>query len=241
MMFKGDVLILGDYAFCGCTSLESATFTGNEPAVGKYAFYYCPETAKVFIPSFAWGWADPGNTWNGMTLYRTELSVGIGYALYLPEFTVFNPDASVRIFPAMRTKFTAEDAADVASRVSYLPADIDQDPRFFKGIGTVDSSGMIVVETQLDLEAMEFSKTSREVCEKMASAKGSSATITLSSAKPGFWYGVAVADSLAALENANAADAARATGDGVALTVPKPAGGTAFFKVLVNTQEIPVR
>ncbi|MBE6395503.1 MAG: leucine-rich repeat domain-containing protein [Lentisphaerae bacterium] len=105
--FKGDVLILGDYAFCGCTSLESATFTGNEPAVGKYAFYYCPETAKVFIPSFAWGWADPGNTWNGMKLYRIELSVGIGYALYLPEFTIFNPEASVRIFPSMRTKFTA--------------------------------------------------------------------------------------------------------------------------------------
>ena len=89
---------------------------------------------------------------------------------------------------------------------------------------------------------MEFAKTSKEVCDKVASAEGDSAAITLTTAKPGFWYGVAVADSLAALENANAADAAaRATGDGVALTIPKPAGGTAFFKVLVNTREIPVR
>ena len=94
---------------------------------------------------------------------------------------------------------------------------------------------------ELDLEAMEFAKTSQELCEKMAAASGSSATITLSTAKPGFWYGVAVADNLAALETASVADAARATENGVALTVPKPAGGTAFFKVLVNTQEIPVR
>ena len=113
--------------------------------------------------------------------------------------------------------------------------------RFFKGKGVLDGTGAIVVTAQLDLEAMEFAKTSKEVCDKVAAAEGDSAAITLTTAKPGFWYGVAVADSLAALENANAADAARATGDGVELTGPKPAGGTAFFKVLVNTQEIPVR
>ena len=75
----------------------------------------------------------------------------------------------------------------------------------------------------------------------MAAANGASVTITLPSAKPGFWYGVAVAESLAAIETANTADAARATENGVTLTVPKPAGRSAFFKVMVNTQEIPVR
>ena len=87
---------------------------------------------------------------------------------------------------------------------------------------------------------MEFSKTSKEVCEKMASAKGASQEITLPSAKPGFWYGVAVADNLADLQTAGAADAARASWDGVTLTIPKPESGTAFFKVIVNTHEIPV-
>jgi hypothetical protein len=53
---------------------------------------------------------------------------------------------------------------------------------------------------------------------------------------------VAVAEKTCLRYSASAADAAaRATGNGVTLTVPKPAGGTAFFKVLVNTQEIPVR
>jgi hypothetical protein len=75
----------------------------------------------------------------------------------------------------------------------------------------------------------------------MASATGDAPTITLSSAKSGFWYGVAVADNLADLQTAGVADAARASGNGVSLTVPKPEGGTAFFKVTVNTHEIPVR
>ena len=70
--------------------------------------------------------------------------------------------------------------------------------------------------------------------------RGGSQSITLSSAKPGFWYGVAVADNLAGLQTAGVADAARASGSGVTLTIPKPESGTAFFKVLVNTHEIPV-
>ena len=74
----------------------------------------------------------------------------------------------------------------------------------------------------------------------MASAKGASQEITLSTAKPGFWYGVAVADNLADLQTAGVADAARASGSGVTLTIPKPESGTAFFKVMVNTHEIPV-
>ena len=242
VLFKDDVLLLGDYAFCGCTALESVTFNGNEPAVGKYAFYSCPSTAKVFIPPSAWGWAASGNAWNGMTLHHAEPSVVAAYDNSLPEFTAFSPEAAVKISPVSRTPFTAADAADMASKIPYLPADVDQDVRFFKGKGIVDGTGAIVVTAQLDLDAMEFSKTSQELCEKMAAASGSSATITLSTAKPGFWYGVEAADSLAALESAGVADAAaRATGNGVALTIPKPAGGTAFFKVLVNTREIPVR
>ena len=242
VLFKDDVLILGDYAFCGCISLESVTFNGNEPAVGKYAFYSCPETAKVFVPPSALGWAAPGNAWNGMTLHHAEPSVEITYANSLPEFTAFSPEAAVKIWPIARTPFTAADAADMASKIPYVPADVDQDVRFFKGKGTVNAFGAITVTAELDLEAMEFSKTSKELCEKMAVANGASVTITLPSAKPGFWYGVVVADNLAALETLNTANAAaRATGNGVTLTVPKPAGGTAFFKVLVNTQEIPVR
>ena len=241
VLFKDDVILLGSYAFCGCTSLESITFAGNEPAVGNYAFYSCPATAKVFIPPSAPCWPAPGNAWNGMTLHYAEPSGQIAYVNSLPEFTAFNPEASVKISPSARMPFTEADAADIASKITYFPADSDQGVRFFKGKGVLDGTGAIVVTAQLDLEAMEFAKTSKEVCDKVASAEGDSAAITLTTAKPGFWYGVAVADSLAALENANAADAARATGDGVALTVPKPAGGTAFFKVLVNTQEIPVR
>lgn len=232
---------IGSSAFSGCTSLESITFAGNEPAVGNYAFYSCPATAKVFIPPSAPCWPAPGNAWNGMTLHYAEPSGQVAYAGSLPEFTAFSPEAAVKISPSARMLFTEADAADIASKITYFPANSDQGVRFFKGKGVLDGTGAIVVTAQLDLEAMEFAKTSKEVCDKVASANGDSAAITLTTAKPGFWYGVAVADSLAALENADAADAACATGDGVELTVPKPAGGTAFFKVLVNTQEIPVR
>jgi hypothetical protein len=241
VQFKDDVLLLGDYAFCGCSSLESITFAGNEPSVGRYAFHSCPATAKVFIPPSAWGWAYPGNTWNGMKLYHAELGAEVVCVNSLPEFTVYSPETSVKISPRQRAHFTAADAEDAASRIQYLPVDIDQEVRFFKGSGTVNSSGEIVITTHLDLEAMEFAKTSKEVCEKMASATGDAPTITLSSAKTGFWYGVAVADNLADLQTAGVADAARASGNGVSLTVPKPEGGTAFFKVTVNTHEIPVR
>jgi hypothetical protein len=242
VQFKDDVLLIGTYAFCGCESLESIIFAGNEPAVGQYAFWSCPATARVFIPPSGWGWAAPGNTWNGMKLYHAEPSVEVVCTNSLPAFTVFSPDASVKISPRARAQFTAADAEDAASQIQYLPADVDQDVRFFKSKGIVDGTGAIVVTAQLDLEAMEFAKTSKEVCEKMLSATDASPTITLPSAKHGFWYGVAVADNLADLQTVTAVDAAaRAAGDGVSLTVPKPEGGTAFFKVFVNTHEIPVR
>jgi hypothetical protein len=241
VMFKGEDLLLGDYAFCGCTSLESIAFAGSEPDVGQFTFHSCPATAKVLIPSSASGWAAPGSTWNGMKLYHAEMETEVVCVNSLPEFAVFSPETSVKITPKARAQFTAADAEDAASRILYLPVDIDQEVRFFKGIGTVNPSGEIVITTQLDLEAMEFADTSKEVCEKLSSAKGDAPTITLSSAKPGFWYAVAVADNLADLQTAGVADAARASGNGVSLTIPKPEGGTAFFKVMVNTQEIPVR
>ena len=241
VMFKGEDLLLGDYAFCGCTSLESIAFAGSEPDVGQFVFHSCPATAKVFIPSSASGWAAPGNAWNGMKLYHAEMDTEVVYVNSLPEFAVISPETSVKITPKARAQFTAADAEDAASRIQYLPVDIDQEVRFFKGIGTVNPSGEIVITTQLDLEAMEFAETSKEVCEKLSSAKGDAPTITLPSAKPGFWYGVAVADNLADLQTAGVADAARASVNGVSLTIPKPEGGTAFFKVMVNTQEIPVR
>ena len=241
VLFKDDVILLGSYAFCGCTSLESITFAGNEPAVGNYAFYSCPATAKVFIPPSAPCWPAPGNGWNGMTLHYAEPSGQIAYVNSLPEFTAFSPEAAVKISPSARMPFTEADAADIASKITYFPADSDQGVRFFKGKGVLDGTGAIVVTAQLDLEAMEFAKTSKEVCDKVAAAEGDSAAITLSTAKPGFWYGVAVADNLADLQTAGVAAAARASGSGVTLTIPKPESGTAFFKVLVNTQEIPVR
>jgi hypothetical protein len=175
-----------------------------------------------------------------MTLHYAEPSGQVAYAGSLPEFTAFSPEAAVKISPSARMPFTEADAADIASKITYFPADSDQGVRFFKGKGVLDGTGAVVVTAQLDLEAMEFAKTSKEVCDKVASANGDSAAITLTTAKPGFWYGVAVADNLADLQTAGVAAAARASGSGVTLTIPKPESGSAFFKVIVNTHEIPV-
>ena len=237
--FEDDILLIGNYAFCGCTSLASITFNGNEPAVGNYAFYSCPNTAKVFIPQNAMGWAAAGNLWNNMQLNYLNKEATPTYVNSIPEFTAFTPNASIKITPVARALFTQDDANALLDKVVFIPNDVSQEIRFFKKKATIDLTGAVVISAELDLEALEFKKTSKQVIEQILSAENGPVTISLNSAKAGFWYGIISSTTLDGLSAATTADVAeRATANGVSLTIPKPQEGTAFLKVLIASQKI---
>ena len=241
--FTGDVKRFDNYAFCGCVSLESITFNGNVPSLGSYVFFSCPSTCKILIESGS-TWPAAGNTWNGMILYNIHSSSGNAFINKLPDYTFFRPDTAVKIYFLHASSKSAEEIAAIASKVKYAPADPDQDAKFFKAKATVDDDiyFSIVITPELDLEAMEFSKTSKEVVDQMAAATGDTVSVTLTSTKPGFWYAVTAADNLAALNTVSPADVAgRATTDGLSLSIPKPKGLSAFFKVQASSTEIAVK
>ena len=243
VVFEGDVLKLGSYSFCGCVELASITFNGAAPEVQTTSFASCPSGGKVIIPSDEAGWAAPGNKWNGMTLYHlTEDDENTTYINALPEYTVFRPEKEIKIMPVLRMQYTDEEMAEMAAQVSYLPADIDQETRFFKAKAKVNSEGHVVIAAELDLDAMAFAETSKAVADQMAAAPAGTVTLKLPSAKPGFWYGVTATDDLAELNKATTADVAdRAMSDGVTLSLSKPAGTAAFFKVTVSSEAISMK
>ena len=238
VVFEDDILLIGNYAFCGCQSLASITFNGNEPAVGNYAFYSCPKTAKVFIPPNAWGWAAAGNLWNDMQLIHFNKETARNYVNSLPDFTAFTPDASIQITPAARGAFTQDDANAFLEKVVFIPSDISQESRFFKKKSAIDTTGAVVISAELDLDALEFTKTSQQVIEQITAAQTDQVVISLNSAKEGFWYGIFSSSSLDGLKAARTPDyAARATANGVSLTIPKPREKTNFLKVMVGSQK----
>ena len=135
---------------------------------------------------------------------------------------------------------TQKDLENIASQVKFFPDDPAQDARYFKGVATVNADREAVVTAALDLEELEFSDTLRDFNGQMLSQPAAdSVEISLPNAKSGFWYGVTVSEDLSSLDTVPLADAAGcATAEGLTLTVPKPASGTAFFKVKVSTQRI---
>ena len=238
--FTGKVKQLDTFAFCGCVSLESIAFNGDAPSLGSNVFLSCPSTCKILVEGGS-TWPAAGNAWNGMTVYNLNSSPSLSFDNNLPDNTFFRPDSKITIQLSFPAKSTDSKLSAIASKMVYAPADPDLDPRFFKAkaVATSDLILSFDIVAELDLEAMEFAKTSKEVVDQMAAATGESAPLTLTSAKPGFWYAVAAADSLAALNMATQADAAgRASSQGVSLTVSKPKGSSAFFKVQVSPEKI---
>ncbi|MEJ6493714.1 MAG: leucine-rich repeat protein [Actinomycetes bacterium] len=62
------VTSIGNYAFYGGASLSSVYFLGNAPTVGSSAFADVAAGAKAYIKTGATGFADVGQTWNGLTV-----------------------------------------------------------------------------------------------------------------------------------------------------------------------------
>ena len=236
--FPQNLKTIGRYAFYNCPSLSSVRFSGEEPEVGEYAFYGCSSPCRAYAPD---SWQIDGYDWQGLSLYRIVPTNAV-YYVSLPVQTFFRLGSTVTIQPFSRSGNmpTQKDLENIASQVKFFPDDPAQDARYFKGVATVNADREAVVTAALDLEELEFSDTLRDFNGQMLSQPAAdSVEISLPNAKSGFWYGVTVSEDLSSLDTVPLADAAGcATAEGLTLTVPKPASGTAFFKVKVSTQRI---
>ena len=133
------------------------------------------------------------------------------------------------------------DADILASRISIVPMDKSQDAAFFKvAVERLDGGG-VAFEVVINQYAIEIEKCASEIVEPESlvafsnAAEGENVSIVLKNAKKGFYYGVAASGELDGLDAAaNSAPLAQANADGVALTIAKPQGTSAFFKVIVS-------
>ena len=121
-----------------------------------------------------------------------------------------------------------------------MPLDAAQNPRFFKLVSK-ETGGSVILEAVIDSEAIGIEETVRELVtskalERLAqSAAGTSLEVNLSTAKAGFHYGVAASGDMEGLAAAmETAALGKASADGVTLTVTRPHGTSAFFKVIVS-------
>ena len=131
--------------------------------------------------------------------------------------------------------------ADVlAAKITPKPHEAGQSASLFR-VKAEPVVGGVSLAVVLDEEAVEPDATAAEVVDGetvaafSAAADGESVSVPLQSAKPGLYYGVAAANDLGQLDAAAAnAPLVRAGVDGVTVPVAKPAGGSAFFKVIVS-------
>jgi hypothetical protein len=159
-----------------------------------------------------------------------------------PMGIVLRPGASIDVELKGGNDSVIENLAEIAENVTVLPSDELQDGRYFKTEVLINESGKAIFMTKLDTEALDFARTSDELINNVRnSLSGSDVTITLTSAKKGFWYGVKSSSCVNELASRSDMDAvSQATHDGVTLTLRKPKGSAAFFKIIVSDQEIPI-
>ncbi len=69
------------YAFYGATSLNNFEFLGNAPSIGNNAFVNVAPEAKAYVKHEATGFAEHGETWNGLVIERAaeEVRYSVSY------------------------------------------------------------------------------------------------------------------------------------------------------------------
>ena len=130
--------------------------------------------------------------------------------------------------------------AMLTAKVIPIPHEEGQNQSLFK-VKPEAVAGGVSLAVVLDEDAVKPDETAAEVVAgaNMAAidsaAEGANVSVKLSGAKQGLYYGVAVAGDIAGLEKAaENVPLSRAGADGVTVPVVKPAGGAAFFKVVVS-------
>ena len=234
-----NVKTIDNAAFFSCTNLSQVIFAGNAPTVGENAFRSVKAGCTAYVPLGSTGWGvDIPGMWNGVNIAylfseNTEVDAG-----ELPERIAVRPgvDVTVKVDHDM---LVAELKALVA-RCFALSRDPRQDSGYFTISGDYDAvKSTVNIKAIIDAAKIGMDRTLAEVAgEDALSTFRADGTMRLTAVKDGFYYGVAAAEDIAGLDAA--VEAVKAKGltkaeDGeVSLSLEKPTGGRAFFKVVVS-------
>ena len=238
---------VGSSAFSYCSSLTNVNFLGNAPTMGQdepFEGVNAGCSVRVSRNTTGWNVEIPG-MWHGVGIqYMTaeqELAMANAMGEGTVEFAGVLPDVEVASGVTLVVRGEHLDAAALAGKVTTVPHEVGQDASFFKVVASTAPDGSVTLSVVLDETAVNPDSTAGEIigAANMAvlgeGAAGENVNVTLSSAKAGLYYGIAAASELSLLDAA-AADVqlVRAGNDGVSIPVTKPAGGRAFFKVVVS-------
>lgn len=159
----------------------------------------------------------------------TEYDIG-----EMPESVAVQPGVTLSI--KVESEPTESDIAALAERVTVSPKSSEQNAEYFKVVGNYDSAKeSIALKVVIDEEAIGLAVTSQEVLDAVVDQAFSAGEVSLSSAKQGLYYGIVVVDDLSKMEAASVDVVfVKAGENGVRLTVPKPQGLSAFFKIVVS-------
>lgn len=236
VVVQGTIKMLGSTAFYYCSNLKKIEMHGNAPAVVDWMpFMGVSGSCCVYVPvtSSGWGANIPGN-WNGVRID------------YLP-FDV-SSDEDVIIAPQGNQTFTVDDVVRFVGKATPGKGREGQNAEYFKVVGRIAEDGAVVIESAIDEAAVELPVTAKEVLDASMSvvdmtADAPSVTLPSDSVKEGFYYGVAAAGSLDAL-NGLSPDLSRASGGALQVSVAKPADESAgptktaaFFKVVISDKQ----
>ncbi len=242
------VTSIGNYAFYGCSGLTHVIFKGNAPMVGSDAFYDVKSgcTAYVRKDSMGWGVEIPGRcNWNGLNITYLTPEAELAVANEAGSGTV-EVDAGelvdVELASGVALMVMGEnlDAAALAAKITPKPHEDGQAATLFK-VKSESISGGVLLTAVRDEDAVDPETTVAEIVDREtvaafgAAADGETVSVPLASAKSGLYYGIAVARDPSQLDAAAANVSLVRAGDaGATVPVTKPAGGAAFFKVVVS-------
>ncbi|MBP3496094.1 MAG: leucine-rich repeat domain-containing protein, partial [Clostridia bacterium] len=98
--------IIGNYAFSGCTSLESVTIGNSVTSIGDYAFYNCTNLTEISFKATAMSdlsqdnraFTNAGKDGNGIKVIIGKNVTKIPAYLFYPEYTLRSPKITSVVF-----------------------------------------------------------------------------------------------------------------------------------------------
>ena len=232
-------------AFCGCSGLTNVIFKGNAPTVKDDAFYDVGSGCTAYVRTGSTGWnvAIP-STWNGLNIQYLTPEVEIAVANEAGTGTV-EVDAelsNVEVASGVTLEVKGENlnAAELAAKITPKPHEVGQSASFFK-VTAKPVAGGVSLTVDLDENEVKPDETAAEIVSDEAvaafgaTAEGENVSVNLPSAKDGLYYGIVAASDLSQLKAAaETVSLVKASADGATVPVVKPAGTSAFFKVIVS-------
>ena len=243
------VMSIEEDAFGKCNGLTSVIFKGDRPDIGRYAFDGVDPRCTAYVKRSStggwWGVEIPG-MWNGINIqYLTpdvEISAANAMGSGIVNIDEELPDG-VEVASGVTVVVNGEslDADALAEKITPLPHEAGQSASLFKVAASTAFDGSVSLAVVLDEDAVALDETVGEsvgaanVARLGAATDGESVSMSLPSAKSGLYYGIAAANDLSQLDAAAARVLlVRAGAEGVTVSVAKPTGNVAFFKVIVS-------